>query len=199
MVPLLSLLRSFQSLSGFQVRCNTETETFYGGNAEGFNPYRVFKFVATRLDGTKGQVGTCFNPYRVFKFVATRRHSHHHRIGHRFQSLSGFQVRCNLLSGAITGKNAEFQSLSGFQVRCNQICGICQMEFSPVSIPIGFSSSLQHSSPSFGGTWMQGFNPYRVFKFVATAPFEWLFLAIILSKSQKLRPPGMNLFRTRPL
>jgi len=24
-------------------------------------------------------------------------------------------------------------------------------------------------------------------------------LAIILSKSQKLRPPGMNLFRTRPL
>jgi hypothetical protein len=31
------------------------------------------------------------------------------------------------------------------------------------------------------------------------APLEWPFLAIILSKSQKIRPPGMDLFRTRPL
>ena len=117
----------FQSLSGFQVRCNFKWRRLALARRYGFNPYRVFKFVATeRLGIVQLQV-------------------------YRFQSLSGFQVRCN------------FRIVSAL--------------FGP----------------------MPGFNPYRVFKFVATAPFEWLFLAIILSKSQKLRPPGMNLFHTRPL
>ena len=123
-------------------------------------------------------------------------------VAWQFQSLSGFQVRCNMLgyyhamlalytvsipigfSSSLQPSvkcerrsvEHEFQSLSGFQVRCNAVCGSSDAETSDC-----------------------GFNPYRVFKFVATAPFEWLFLAIILSKSQKLRPPGMNLFRTRPL
>ena len=38
----------------------------------------------------------------------------------RFQSLSGFQVRCNVAARTtITIIDQEFQSLSGFQVRCN--------------------------------------------------------------------------------
>ena len=37
-----------------------------------------------------------------------------------------------------------------------------------VSIPIGFSSSLQHYIMPFMTSTFVGFNPYRVFKFVAT-------------------------------
>jgi len=87
----------FQSLSGFQVRCNGTNGTGTGTGTNGFNPYRVFKFVATygteitktaeqwfqslsgfqvRCNATvrmirNGQVSS-FNPYRVFKFVATK-------------------------------------------------------------------------------------------------------------------------------
>ncbi len=41
-----------------------------------------------------------------------------------------------------------------------------------VSIPIGFSSSLQRNSSVVEGTsrYLPCFNPYRVFKFVATRP-----------------------------
>jgi len=42
-----------------------------------------------------------------------------------FQSLSGFQVRCNLKEqGFIEALNKPFQSLSGFQVRCNFMMGM---------------------------------------------------------------------------
>ena len=141
----------------------------------GFNPYRVFKFVATeQAIIPKGHIHR-FNPYRVFKFVATP------PVVQRVAGLSavsipiGFSSSLQRLGARVCQLREQFQSLSGFQVRCNS----------------GLVHHQRHLSDSF--------NPYRVFKFVATAPFEWLFLAIILSKSQKLRPPGMNLFRTRPL
>ena len=37
----------------------------------------------------------CFNPYRVFKFVATILLGRNNEPIALFQSLSGFQVRCN--------------------------------------------------------------------------------------------------------
>ena len=115
------------------------------GPEESFNPYRVFKFVATQLHDLGHQVLHGFNPYRVFKFVATWSTTGTSVPGRaRFQSLSGFQVRCNVGSGpaygifspsfnpyrvfkfvATLGKSdssrplERFQSLSGFQVRCN--------------------------------------------------------------------------------
>ena len=61
----------FQSLSGFQVRCNR----------------------ARRL--SMSWIQACFNPYRVFKFVATIAIRRRGDVIRRFQSLSGFQVRCN--------------------------------------------------------------------------------------------------------
>ena len=85
-----------------------------------------------------------FNPYRVFKFVATRKSFRSSKVSWQFQSLSGFQVRCNtsripfgtsifnsfnpyrvfkfvatLVRKCIRFFVIEFQSLSGFQVRCN--------------------------------------------------------------------------------
>jgi len=63
-----------------------------------------------------------FNPYRVFKFVATA---------------------YDVISATI---EKSFQSLSGFQVRCNMAASAVLLTFAPVSIPIGFSSSLQLKS-----------------------------------------------------
>ncbi len=63
----------------------------------------------------------------------------------------------------------KFQSLSGFQVRCNNHIGACDIEREVVSIPIGFSSSLQPIHIDHPPKTETGFNPYRVFKFVATA------------------------------
>ena len=61
-----------------------------------------------------------------------------------FQSLSGFQVRCNMTQPLSSLKLTVFQSLSGFQVRCNKSLQVHIHRCKPlVSIPIGFSSSLQ--------------------------------------------------------
>ncbi len=145
MVMVVVVTFMFQSLSGFQVRCNPTYEIFAYSRTLGFNPYRVFKFVATR-------------------------HSLGYDRDDQFQSLSGFQVRCNAaLTRPASSSPYPFQSLSGFQVRCNscafsspawKLAGFnpyrvfkfvatlrfCRRYPSPrvVSIPIGFSSSLQH-------------------------------------------------------
>ncbi len=109
-----------------------------------------------------------FNPYRVFKFVATHRVRSIQWKVFKFQSLSGFQVRCNIDGRVHNAARNKFQSLSGFQVRCN---GIIQGKVdvdNAVSIPIGFSSSLQLIANGMRIILMRSFNPYRVFKFVAT-------------------------------
>ena len=73
-----------------------------------------YQFVVTTSEKPNG-----FNPYRVFKFVATQP------------------------SRSRTGLTSLFQSLSGFQVRCNIEDPIFFDREEAVSIPIGFSSSLQ--------------------------------------------------------
>jgi len=136
-----------------------------------------------------------FNPYRVFKFAATIAFKEFYYDSTKFQSLSGFQVRCNFGRRWGAGVRAIwFQSLSGFQVRCNLGAAVKEYASRHVSIPIGFSSSLQRSDPqvnvevalkfqSLSGfqvrcnPWCwhpcpaadrRSFNPYRVFKFAAT-------------------------------
>jgi len=122
--PRLSVAKfnSFQSLSGFQVRCNALKSKARTIPITSFNPYRVFKFVATHshADGLLVDV-LSFNPYRVFKFVATQREWQHQQVCYH------------------------------------------------VSIPIGFSSSLQPIGYDDETCLYYGFNPYRVFKFVATS------------------------------
>ena len=60
-----------------------------------------------------------------------------------FQSLSGFLVRCNAKHNDLEKNPEMFQSLSGFLVRCNFPLGSQQPEAVFVSIPVGFSRSLQ--------------------------------------------------------
>ena len=110
----------FQSLSGFQVRCNWN------------------------IRQNSSRVPQSFNPYRVFKFVATTGANETVSIARLFQSLSGFQVRCNekLL-------NREEIDLSvsipiGFSSSLQpHLSLIYAIVVRVVSIPIGFSSSLQ--------------------------------------------------------
>ena len=110
----------FQSLSGFQVRCNARFGALQPGQIWGFNPYRVFKFVATQhVLRSVGVVPRVSIP-----------------IG--FSSSLQRRERVSRIS-----RPPLFQSLSGFQVRCN------------AKLPMG-------------PLLRQGFNPYRVFKFVAT-------------------------------
>ena len=214
-----------QSLSGFQVRCNMTLSRAQSHGLTSFNPYRVFKFVATlRSFHRVCFIYLSFNPYRVFKFVATSSCVLVTIRTHQFQSLSGFQVRCNLGLEEIRRwdylgfnpyrvfkfvatsvldwaryRSSTFQSLSGFQVRCNDHIRIAsRKQVVNVSIPIGFSSSLQRKRAPRRNTSMMpfqslsgfqvrcnqatmvgslpsllGFNPYRVFKFVATQGIIW--------------------------
>ncbi len=187
---------TFQSLSGFQVRCNLDRITAKKETVLSFNPYRVFKFVAT-LPLVFGLL-CCLAVSIPIGFSSSLQRQYFGRrpmsLDRQFQSLSGFQVRCNCRNQAVpyqalcgfnpyrvfkfvatstcllwTDGSKKFQSLSGFQVRCNQATGMIGTMGSMVSIPIGFSSSLQpticrHIQQERGPC----FNPYRVFKFVAT-------------------------------
>ena len=144
--PKTIRINEFQSLSGFQVRCNSLGIFEHQRHGPGFNPYRVFKFVATpaqmvvgkdkftKFQSLSGFQVRCNLPMRFSPLAATS----------WFQSLSGFQVRCNDPKLVISGGSlAGFQSLSGFQVRCNNVVTSGLPGNPEVSIPIGFSSSLQ--------------------------------------------------------
>jgi len=141
-VSMSNSVTLFQSLSGFQVRCNAQANLPTARRLHCFNPYRVFKFVATSGHG----------PIKSKKSLM-------------FQSLSGFQVRCNGSKKATANRQAMFQSLSGFQVRCNSKLLICAAHGGAVSIPIGFSSSLQPLSCTIrnvNAVWFQSLSGFQV-------------------------------------
>ena len=66
------LIVKFQSLSGFQARCNEMLQNLRISLHCRFNPYRVFKLAATEIVDYLTRI-----------------------VGYLFQSLSGFQARCN--------------------------------------------------------------------------------------------------------
>ena len=85
-----------------------------------FNPYRVFKFVATQKLRSAKAILLCFNPYRVFKFVATVRLSKESIIIDTVSIPIGFSSSLQQQAEMSMDLLLElFQSLSGFQVRCN--------------------------------------------------------------------------------
>ncbi len=111
----------FQSLSGFQARCDTPTLNLF---------QQCFEL--------------SFNPCRVFKLVAMVSTGHLTSADNWFQSLSGFQARCDTPTlNRFAMFRAEFQSLSGFQARCDGVYRALNFGRQLVSIPVGFSSSLR--------------------------------------------------------
>ena len=119
-------LYAFQSLSGFQVRCNLGDLLILLLAEDGFQSLSGFQ-VRCNLRVLRYEIcgHVRFNPYRVFKFAATKR-----------------------IVPSVKYRMALFQSLSGFQVRCNNILASILTLDIQVSIPIGFSSSLQPTSSS---------------------------------------------------
>ncbi len=170
-MPRLRKEKWFQSLSGFQVRCNHIYLNRPMTEKNCFNPCRVFKSAATvsspspnsnpplvsipvgfssplqltNNDAYGGLIWVSFNPCRVFKSAATKSFKIALETPRRFQSLSGFQVRCNVQNG-LPGQGPT-----------------------AVSIPVGFSSPLQQYANVRHGRHRRGFNPCRVFKSAATA------------------------------
>ncbi len=160
-----------------------------------FNPCRVFKSAATghmlgkekifkKVSIPVGfssplQLGAfrqinklkeSFNPCRVFKSAATKYPYLKSLPSMWFQSLSGFQVRCNVQRMTFLSPGSWFQSLSGFQVRCNEILitviGNASTKFQSLS---GFQVRCNTESESGTGPIYNGFNPCRVFKSAATS------------------------------
>ena len=137
-------LEWFQSLSGFQVRCNLSGGLRIGKESGSFNPYRVFKFVATSFSVIIFPPLLGFNPYRVFKFVATWIFRNNRNTTIKgFNPYRVFKFVATSLNFRQTDPVYKFQSLSGFQVRCNALPSYQFERDDIVSIPIGFSSSLQ--------------------------------------------------------
>ena len=105
----------FQSLSGFQVRCNSR-------------PPGILELLQLR-----------FNPYRVFKFVATPLYGLVYAADPLFQSLSGFQVRCNsMCPGIMMPRWASFNPYRVFKFVATLSPGhrslACRRSFNPYRV-----------------------------------------------------------------
>ena len=137
-----------------------------------FNPYRVFKFVATLIALQSDELSSSgFNPYRVFKFVATTSYFSHWQLQLSVSIPIGFSSSLqHHIRDLIDLEARLFQSLSGFQVRCNgsamPIPRYPQWCFNPYRVFKFVATSWMTLYPV---RWKTCFNPYRVFKFVATA------------------------------
>ncbi len=132
----------FQSLSGFQVRCN---------------------FI---MPGSGTRYNMSFNPYRVFKFVATAGSNALGKISHFVSIPIGFSSSLQPTQRFFGGSIREwFQSLSGFQVRCNSFKrNFHSSRYGGVSIPIGFSSSLQRSGEHVSNSYLTRFQSLSGFQ-----------------------------------
>ena len=88
----------------------------------------------------------------------------------KFQSLSGFRVRCNFRDGLNAGVlHISFNPYRVFEYVATT-CWIVNYRYIVwVSIPIGFSSTLQQPARDRLLCQINRFNPYRVFEYVATA------------------------------
>ena len=169
-MPKPKKMQLFQSLSGFQVRCNLISDRPVRCQMGCFNPYRVFKFAATwgmkHIERLRRSVSIPIG------FSSSLQHAFAFFVifpGFRVSIPIGFSSSLqqeilkwpngtpNIVSIPIGFSSSlqrymrldksqgdiKFQSLSGFQVRCNLRIRIGISAASLVSIPIGFSSSLQ--------------------------------------------------------
>ena len=167
------VLESFQSLSGFQVRCNADRAGhIYQADGSvsipiGFSSSLQRIWLGCLQSGRQVSIPIGFSSSlqhiscsNCGKYIFT------------FQSLSGFQVRCNANSWDRSIVVSVVSIPIGFSSSLQQKVVNCfPLARSMVSIPIGFSSSLQlWESLSEYRMIFWGFNPYRVFKFVATYP-----------------------------
>ena len=175
--------RGFQSLSGFRVRCNGRAWTRTCSTTK-FQSLSGFRVRCNRItpDRPKVELGS-FNPYRVFEYVATSSARTAYFTGTTFQSLSGFRVRCNLAASCCRcSERVVFQSLSGFRVRCNFMISLRPMEIYFVSIPIGFSSTLQREKLSGQVNWLTQFQSLSGFR-VRCNHFSFLNVVLVLKVS----------------
>ena len=189
---------SFQSLSGFQVRCNVFQRWLITSPRRSFNPYRVFKFVATRRQRARWLLLYDVSiPIGFSSSLQPRGRMELEEVEEWFQSLSGFQVRCNG-NGANRKRNRSvcfnpyrvFKFVATRAVDRHRFCG--PHSFNPYRVFKFVATSCYICG---GWTGLTGFNPYRVFKFVATyaalyQPGGHSYVSIPIGFSSSLQPPS---------
>ena len=160
----------FQSLSGFQVRCNFPCSNPFSGNRDVSIPIGFSSSLQPLSFLIISRSFTCFNPYRVFKFVATPHAPDVTTTAITFQSLSGFQVRCNIslylfdISLVICFNPYRVFKFVATWLDMMEVV-VLKSCFNPYRV-FKFVATER-----MGCTWLRertSFNPYRVFKFVAT-------------------------------
>ena len=186
--------RGFQSLSGFRVRCNKLEDTKMRCRLCVSIPIGFSSTLQQHPFFGPIYSPCCFNPYRVFEYVATLISIQVIVIAYQFQSLSGFRVRCNRRIGLLIwicsfcfnpyrvfeyvatiispGSKAKppvcFNPYRVFEYVATPKSAATSSPGGFVSIPIGFSSTLQQGPPRPSRSPAMCFNPYRVFEYVAT-------------------------------
>ncbi len=118
--PARSLHCRFQSLSGFHARCNRASQA------------------------CRSRWGRVSIPVGFSRSLQLNNLNTLLKNNRMFQSLSGFHARCNMPippQGVL--RSTLFQSLSGFHARCNYNVIPAAGPDDLVSIPVGFSRSLQ--------------------------------------------------------
>ncbi len=111
----------FQSLSGFQVRCNSSVSALCWTKVAPFQSLSGFQVRCNPEEVQELHRGVIVSIPVGFSSPLQRQSLPESlQPAGRFQSLSGFQVRCNVpvVEGTVL-LSILFQSLSGFQVRCN--------------------------------------------------------------------------------
>ena len=101
-----------------------------------------------RIDRHRADLLHGFNPCRVFWFVATRCMAIHADLADTVSIPVGFSGSLQLSERNLSTSSTQwFQSLSGFLVRCNIAMRYRHpSQMIDVSIPVGFSGSLQRSA-----------------------------------------------------
>ena len=142
--PATIIPKKFQSLSGFQVRCNAGTVGPY------YTQYTVS--IPIGFSSSLQLPEDVLMPLSIdvsipIGFSSSLQHYPPVPVFPDARTVSipiGFSSSLQLKNrGTIYGTKVQFQSLSGFQVRCNSLTDACLKMVGIVSIPIGFSSSLQ--------------------------------------------------------
>ena len=137
---------AFQSLAGFFVACNKSRTNTHGRPDQGFNPWRVFSWLATTRPTISINRPICSVsiPGGFFR---------------------GLQPRSSVGTGCPV---IWFQSLAGFFVACNRSPTLGVQGCPLVSIPGGFFRGLQPPGDRGFGDCSSRFNPWRVFSWLAT-------------------------------
>ena len=187
----------FQSLSGFQVRCNANN------NAEKFfiDLFQSLSGFQVRCNSIMAFIFKRNTPQLAAAGIKGMRIQFRLRSAWPGSNFMRQRLGCPAACGVgalprrftLVSRSSEFQSLSGFQVRCNHAISTQVLAEKMVSIPIGFSSSLQPWRDCFMNSIVEAFQSLSGFQVRCNAAmnlhsYSWATVSIPIGFSSSLQP-----------